>query len=173
MIIIALSLLLDVRRASHVHFGIYNWWRLLLNVGVDGVVGLIPFLGDIFDAFYKCNTRNAVRLERIFRKQGQKRLAKEPGADDNDPRQRNYRHEEPEDENEMGEVIRGPRPTVSDKASRKGRSTRVERDLEPELEQGHRVSRRNTERDQHNRHDELDNTSRANSKLHRDGRRHH
>lgn len=113
VILIALSILLDVRRGSKLHFGVYNWFRLLLNVGVDGAVGLVPILGDIVDAFYKCNTRNASRLDRIFQKQGQKRLAKQPGYDEKQFRDSNRRHEAASDNEDMGEIIRGPRPTNS------------------------------------------------------------
>jgi hypothetical protein len=36
-------------------------WRMAFNVGVEGVVGIIPFAGDVFDAAWKANQRN-VRL---------------------------------------------------------------------------------------------------------------
>ena len=32
--------------------------RMVLNVGVETVVGTIPFLGDLFDAGWKANARN-------------------------------------------------------------------------------------------------------------------
>lgn len=32
--------------------------RMMVNVAVDSAVGLIPFLGDLFDFVYKANTRN-------------------------------------------------------------------------------------------------------------------
>jgi hypothetical protein len=35
--------------------------RMALNVAVEGVVGMVPFLGDVFDAGWKANQRN-VRL---------------------------------------------------------------------------------------------------------------
>lgn len=42
-------------------------WRtirqMLLNVGLEFVVGEIPIIGDIFDAFYKSNIRNLSLLE--------------------------------------------------------------------------------------------------------------
>ena len=37
--------------------------RLFANVAIDSVLGAIPLLGDVFDAFFKANTRN-VRLLR-------------------------------------------------------------------------------------------------------------
>lgn len=43
-------------------------WRILrqmlLNVGLEFVVGGIPIVGDIFDAFYKSNIRNLGLLEK-------------------------------------------------------------------------------------------------------------
>jgi hypothetical protein len=35
--------------------------RMALNVAVEGLVGMIPFAGDVFDAAFKANQRN-VRL---------------------------------------------------------------------------------------------------------------
>jgi hypothetical protein len=35
--------------------------RMAFNVGVEGVVGMVPFAGDVFDAAWKANQRN-VRL---------------------------------------------------------------------------------------------------------------
>jgi hypothetical protein len=45
--------------------------RMMLNVGIDSVLGSIPFVGDIFDFAYKANTKNIV----IFRQalQGERR----------------------------------------------------------------------------------------------------
>ena len=34
------------------------------NVAVEGVIGLIPFAGDVFDAAWKANARNVALLER-------------------------------------------------------------------------------------------------------------
>lgn len=36
-------------------------WRMAFNVGVEGVAGIVPFAGDVFDAAWKANQRN-VRL---------------------------------------------------------------------------------------------------------------
>jgi uncharacterized membrane protein len=35
--------------------------RMTFNIAIEGVVGLIPFAGDVFDAAWKANQRN-VRL---------------------------------------------------------------------------------------------------------------
>jgi hypothetical protein len=37
--------------------------RIMLNMLIDFVGGLIPFLGDIFDIFFKANTRNTRLLK--------------------------------------------------------------------------------------------------------------
>ncbi|MGB6058151.1 MAG: DUF4112 domain-containing protein [Microthrixaceae bacterium] len=38
--------------------------RMLLNVGIEGLVGLIPFGGALFDMVFKANIRNVVLMER-------------------------------------------------------------------------------------------------------------
>lgn len=37
--------------------------RMLLNLGVDALVGAIPILGDLFDFVFKAHTRNLALLE--------------------------------------------------------------------------------------------------------------
>lgn len=37
--------------------------KMWLNLAVDFLVGLVPFLGDLADAVFRCNTKNAVILE--------------------------------------------------------------------------------------------------------------
>ena len=41
---------------------------MLLNIIMDFTVGLIPFLGDLADAAFKCNTRNVRLLEETLDK---------------------------------------------------------------------------------------------------------
>jgi hypothetical protein len=43
--------------------------RMLGNVGVDFVVGAVPFIGDLFDFAFKANRRNARLLEQHLHKQ--------------------------------------------------------------------------------------------------------
>jgi Domain of unknown function (DUF4112) len=38
--------------------------RMVLNIVIDVVVGIVPFAGDIADVFWKSNTRNLALLER-------------------------------------------------------------------------------------------------------------
>lgn len=47
---------------------------MMINVLIDFVIGLVPFIGDVADAVYKCNTRNAVILEKHLREKGAKVL---------------------------------------------------------------------------------------------------
>ncbi|MEM6928172.1 MAG: DUF4112 domain-containing protein [Myxococcota bacterium] len=47
-------------------------FRMLLNVGLDFLIGLVPGLGDVLDFFYKGSRRNLRLIER-FRGQGRKR----------------------------------------------------------------------------------------------------
>jgi hypothetical protein len=48
--------------------------HMIFNVILDFVVGLVPFVGDLADAMYKCNTRNAVILEKFLKKRGEQNL---------------------------------------------------------------------------------------------------
>ncbi|KAK2744381.1 hypothetical protein FQN57_004276 [Myotisia sp. PD_48] len=40
--------------------------HMVFNVFLDFIIGLVPFVGDLADAMYKCNTRNAILLERYL-----------------------------------------------------------------------------------------------------------
>lgn len=51
------------------------WMMMLMNIAFDFVIGLVPFVGDIADALYKCNTRNAILLEKHLRAKGAKALS--------------------------------------------------------------------------------------------------
>jgi hypothetical protein len=46
--------------------------RMLGNVGVDFLVGALPFLGDAFDVLWKANRKNARLLEQHLRRQADK-----------------------------------------------------------------------------------------------------
>jgi len=71
--------------------------RMVFNMAVDFGIGLVPFVGDIADALYKCNTRNVVLLEKELRDRGQKRIKGTPQANAADPSlpdEFDYQHEE-------------------------------------------------------------------------------
>ena len=36
---------------------------MIYNIGLEAVLGSVPLVGDIFDAFYKSNMRNLALLE--------------------------------------------------------------------------------------------------------------
>ena len=38
--------------------------RMVLNVGIEALVGAVPFLGDLFDATFKANARNVDLLQK-------------------------------------------------------------------------------------------------------------
>ena len=38
--------------------------RMILNVVIDGIIGAIPFVGDLFDVFWRSNQRNAKLFEK-------------------------------------------------------------------------------------------------------------
>lgn len=44
--------------------------RMALNIAVEGLVGLIPFAGDVFDAAWKANQRNVRLLNRWLERPG-------------------------------------------------------------------------------------------------------
>jgi len=48
--------------------------KMYINIMLDFGIGLVPFLGDIADALFRANTRNAVVLEKYLREKGAKAL---------------------------------------------------------------------------------------------------
>lgn len=59
--------------------------KMYLNLILDFAIGLVPILGDIADAMYKCNTRNAILLEEYLRKRGQLTLKRQGAHNVVDP----------------------------------------------------------------------------------------
>jgi hypothetical protein len=47
--------------------------RMVLNVGIEAVVGAIPFAGDLFDAWFKANARNVTLLRQELDRPGSTR----------------------------------------------------------------------------------------------------
>lgn len=70
--------------------------RMLLNIALDFGIGLVPFLGDIADALFRCNTRNAAILESYLREKGKKNLRQSgapiPAVDPSDPAEFDREH---------------------------------------------------------------------------------
>jgi hypothetical protein len=77
-------------------------FMMLLNIIIDLAIGFVPLVGDLADAIYKCNTRNAILLEKHLRdkaaKQEKARLKierpTEPQADLSIPEQFDQYEEE-------------------------------------------------------------------------------
>jgi hypothetical protein len=63
--------------------------KMMINIIVDFVIGLVPFVGDIADAAFRANTRNALLLEQHLREKGRKNLRERglpiPAVDPSDP----------------------------------------------------------------------------------------
>lgn len=64
---------LIVRKARQVEGGLPAalYSRMLFNIVLDFAIGLVPFLGDVADAWFKANTRNVWLLEDYLLKKTQ------------------------------------------------------------------------------------------------------
>lgn len=62
---------------------------MLFNIVIDFAVGLVPFVGDLVDALFRANTKNAILLEEHLREKGAKALKAQgrplPAVDPSDP----------------------------------------------------------------------------------------
>lgn len=69
-----------VKNCENIEGGLPSRLRtmMMINVIIDFIIGLVPFIGDVADAVYKCNTRNAVILEKHLREKGAKSLKEQP-----------------------------------------------------------------------------------------------
>jgi hypothetical protein len=63
---IASSLLSGYIVLASARLGVPPWvvMRMILNLGIDTLVGSVPLLGDLFDVGFRANVRNAALLER-------------------------------------------------------------------------------------------------------------
>jgi hypothetical protein len=61
-IIDALISLIIVNRALQLGIPRVGVARMVLNVGIEGLLGAAPFLGDLFDMVFKANRRNYLLL---------------------------------------------------------------------------------------------------------------
>ena len=52
-----------VLQAARLHVPLSVLARMLLNVAIEGVIGLVPLAGDVFDAAWKANLKNISLLE--------------------------------------------------------------------------------------------------------------
>lgn len=75
------------RTCCQIEGGLPSWimFRMIINIIVDFGIGLVPILGDLADAFYRCNTLNVILLERHLRKTGKEALARQGVIEPRDP----------------------------------------------------------------------------------------
>jgi len=63
--------------------------KMYVNIVLDFGIGLVPILGDVADALFRANTKNAVILEQYLREKGAKALKAQgrptPAIDPSDP----------------------------------------------------------------------------------------
>lgn len=63
--------------------------KMFFNIIFDFILGLVPLLGDVADAMYRANTKNAILLEDHLREKGKKNLRQSgmpiPAVDPSDP----------------------------------------------------------------------------------------
>ncbi|KIW64335.1 hypothetical protein PV04_09278 [Phialophora macrospora] len=106
--------------------------RMQMNVMIDFVIGLIPFVGDLADAAYKCNTRNVILLEKELRARGHKRVEGTPQANVADPSlpdEWDYQNDEA-----ALNAQNGPPPRYT--SQRESRRSNRERQRDPEEQRG-------------------------------------
>lgn len=91
--------------------------KMMFNIILDFGIGLVPFVGDLVDALFRANTKNAIELERYLREKGAKTLkaqGRTAVVDPTDP---------DEYDRIMAEQSTPPR-TASQPVSRQGTQTR-------------------------------------------------
>lgn len=113
--------------------------HMLFNVVLDFFIGLVPFVGDLADALYKCNTRNAVLLEQHLKKKGQKNM-KRPGQpmteiEDNAPDTEGY-HSPSRPATSNTEPARPEHARLPAGNSQKAGKSSSRKKREPDLEMG-------------------------------------
>ena len=91
-----------------------------MNMMIDFVIGLVPFIGDIADAMYKCNTRNVVLLEKELRRRGAQRLTPAQRQNTVDPSLEEEYDFEGQGGNTMVQEPREPPPRYTSQKGRRG-----------------------------------------------------
>lgn len=110
--------------------------KMLINIFLDFVVGLVPFLGDVADALFRCNTKNAILLEKHLYEKGQRMVRGNAGHEsENGAGRSRYDHEV--DGLDMGNHPRRPERVKTAENTRGGSWFRDEQhSREPDLERG-------------------------------------
>ncbi len=52
--------------ASRLHVPSSVYARMLWNICIDYVAGVVPYIGIVFDVFYRANAKNFALLEKYF-----------------------------------------------------------------------------------------------------------
>ena len=115
--------------------------QMLFNIALDFAIGLIPFVGDLADALYKANTRNAVLLEKHLREKGRKALGNsnqpvlvEPARDSSSE---HGETESPMRERDQEREPARPQPAYSPTREHgRSKSHRSKKHRQPDLEMG-------------------------------------
>lgn len=98
--------------------------KMLINIIFDFVIGLVPLLGDLADAAFRANTKNAVMLEEHLREKGQKNLRQSgmpiPAVDPSDPDEyeRGLNSRTPDNRSPAPSRQPSPRPARNDRHDR-------------------------------------------------------
>lgn len=101
--------------------------KMMLNIIFDFAIGIVPFVGDIVDAAFKANTRNAALLEAHLREKGKKELRKSglpiPEVDPSLPEEFDRAQREPSPEYTASQPLPQERMTTGTRQN--GRSQRT------------------------------------------------
>lgn len=145
------------------HIKAKMWFNIVLDFGI----GLTPIIGDIADALFRANTRNAVVLEKYLREKGAKNLKAQgqrpPAIDPTDPEEFDRYEDEAgppppytesstqrgtqRQDNGNGRPAQPPRPTQERIAAREERGGWFsgfgsKKKKQPDVESGSNVNRR-------------------------------
>jgi hypothetical protein len=69
-VVSAVASLYQLWVAFQLRLGRWSLVRMLSNVGVDFLIGLVPFAGDLFDSFFKVHQRNQRIIDRHLQRKG-------------------------------------------------------------------------------------------------------
>jgi Domain of unknown function (DUF4112) len=64
---VTLDYVFIIRKAREAEIPSWLLRQILKNSAISGLVGLIPFAGDVFVGTFKASSRNAILLEEFFR----------------------------------------------------------------------------------------------------------
>lgn len=132
--------------------------QMLINVAIDFLIGIVPFIGDIADAYFKANTKNCRLLEKhldslykpdALKAQGRSGKHNHPAtayedfSDEEDDRRAFLQETHPQTNGAQN--VRQPAPTADTRTKKSGGwfgfggNNRREQDLERGVAAGHPV----------------------------------